>query len=304
MQPNGKRLTNQRVKMLKKIKAKNPSLADEMSKFQLDWYRIRNSADGETTDLYIYDEIMPNWLVELFGSGVSAEGLIEELNESTASTLNVRINSPGGDVYEAIAIFNTLVNHPATINVYVDAIAASAASVIAMAGDKITMMVGSQIMIHDAMGIEFGNAAEMRAMADFLDKQSDNIASIYANRAGGEISDWRNLMLAETWMFAQEAVDMGLADEIFVKPKSAEPEGMPEEEEKPEDQEEGEENPDETDEEPTPDEEEELSALMSTKHTLANRGFKYPGRKLAPSPTENQSNFVGSLIDNMFAERK
>lgn len=299
MRPTNNRLANQRVKMLQKVRAKNPKLADDLLKFNLDWYRLKNSTDGETSDLYIYDEIMPQYMVDWFG-GVSAEGIVEQLNEITANTINVRINSPGGDVYEAIAIFNTLINHSATINVYVDAIAASAASVIAMAGDKITMMVGSQMMIHDAMGIELGNAADMRAMADFLDKQSDNIASIYANKAGGEVKDWRNLMLAETWMFAQEAVDMGLADEIYVKPKDADPEPT----------EEGDDNPDEENpDEPTePDEEEgdqpaeddELENMMNRMHSLTNRGFKYSGRKRAPSPVQDHhNNYIGDLVDAM-----
>lgn len=301
MRPTNHRLNNQRVKMLQKIRGQNPNLADELTKLQLDWYRLKNSADGETTDLYIYDEIMPQYMVDWWGSGVSAEGLVEQLNEINASTINVRINSPGGDVYEAIAIFNTLINHPATINVYVDAIAASAASVIAMAGDKITMMVGSQMMIHDAMGIELGNAADMRAMAEFLDKQSDNIASIYANKAGGEVKEWRDLMLAETWMFAKEAVDMNLADEVYVKSKSAEPaEGSPEEE--------GQETPDEETTEETEEsgegnqplpEDEEIENLMNRKHALANRGFVYNGRKRAPAPNQDHRNYVGNLVDAM-----
>ena len=204
-------------KFANKVKSKNPALADQLSNVKYDWYRLRNSTDdSDSYDLYIYDEIMPAWLAEWIG-GVSAEGLIAELNEVSASQINVRINSPGGAVFEAIAIYNALVTHSATINVYVDALAASAASVIAMAGDKITMMVGSQLMIHDAMGIEAGNAADMREFAKFLDGQSDNLASIYAARNGAEIKDMRALMLAETWMNAQEAVELGLADNVYTK---------------------------------------------------------------------------------------
>lgn len=284
-------LRKQHAKLHNKIRAKDPKLAASLSSLDLGWYRIKNSADGETSDIYIYDEIMPAWMVEWWGSGVSAEGLIEALNEISANQINVRINSPGGDVFEAIAIYNSLVSHPADINVYVDALAASAASIIAMSGDTITMMVGSQMMIHDAMGVEMGNAADMRAMADFLDKQSDNIASIYASKAGGDVADWRAVMLAETWMFAEEAVEMGLADSVYSadQPEEDQPDG-----EKPEEETDAPEEENQDQEEPgeEPDEEgddEELQNLMNRKHSLVNRGWNYAGRRRAPTPTDSIS---------------
>lgn len=292
MRPGGKRLLNQRTRILEKIRAQNPTLAKELSNLELGWFRLRNSADQETADLYIYDEIMPAYMVEWFG-GVSAEGLIEQLSEMAADTINVRINSPGGAVFEAVAIYNTLVSHPATINVYVDALAASAASIVAMAGDTITMMVGSQMMIHDALGIEMGNAADMRAMADFLDQQSNNIASIYAAKAGGDVTDWRNLMLAETWLFAQEAVDLGLADAIYSAPKD-EPEEEPAPDEETPEEEQQEEPPEENPEEN--DDEEELNNLMNRRHTLVNRGYRYNGRKRAPVPTAISDSEIDDLV--------
>jgi len=294
----GKRLLNQRAKILDKIRNEDPQLANALTNLKLDWYRVRNSADGETADLYIYDEIVPAAIAEWFG-GVSAEGLIEQLSEITASTINVRINSPGGSVFEAIAIYNTLVSHSAVINVYVDALAASAASVVAMAGDKITMMVGSQMMIHDAIGIEMGNAAEMRAMADFLDKQSDNIASIYCAKAGGDNADWRAIMLAETWMFADEAVELGLAEEIYSADKPEEEETQEDEDaETPDEQQQEEE---EGTEEPIPEEDEEdPENLMNRKHSLVNRGFKYAGRRRAPQPV-NTAQLSTRDIDRLLA---
>jgi hypothetical protein len=98
--------------------------------------------------------------------------------------------------------------------VRVDALAASIASVIAMAGDRVIMSPGSQMMIHDANGVACGEPDELRKYADFLDAQSDNIASIYAERAGGTALQWRKRMQAETWYFADEAVAAGLADEV------------------------------------------------------------------------------------------
>lgn len=288
-------LAKERTRLMNYVRSQDADLANKIQALQPPkWYRIKNSEDEdgeEVADLYIYDEIVPQFIAEFLG-GISAQGLINELNEISASTINVRINSPGGAVFEAIAIYNALMSHSATINVYVDSLAASAASVIAMAGDKITMMVGSQMMIHDASGIEMGNAAELRAYADFLDKQSDNIASIYAEKAGGDPKDFRNLMLAETWLYAEEAVELGLADTVYTRSKAEETE---EGEPKPDEEEEtppGEEEETESEEDDDPDEEEEMENLMNRRHALVARGFKYPGRKKAPDPIDLEVNQI------------
>ena len=170
-----------------------------------DWYRINSLADG-VDEVYIYDEI--GWF------GVSAADLIQELRGLTARQLSVRLNTPGGDTFDSIAIGNALRSHPATVDVTVDALAASGGSIIAMAGDTVTMAPGSQMMIHDAWTMDIGNAAVFRELADFLDGQSDNVASIYQSHAGGKVADWRAAMQAETWYSAQEAVDAGLADKV------------------------------------------------------------------------------------------
>lgn len=161
---------------------------------------VRNGAE-----LRVYDE--------LGGWGVPAADYIDQLDElRDVAELTVRINSPGGSVFEGIALYNALRNHPAAVHVYVDALAASAASFVAMAGDTITMRRGSQMMIHDALAITLGNEADHRQMADLLAKQSDNIADIYAARTGESRAVWRKRMRAETWYLAGEAVDAGLAD--------------------------------------------------------------------------------------------
>jgi hypothetical protein len=120
-------------------------------------------------------------------------------------------------VYDGIAILNALRNHKATVTVFVDGIAASAASFIAMAGDEIVMCRNAELMIHDSWGWCSGNAEEMAKAAAELDRVSDNIASIYAERAGGTTEEWRALMREETWYSAQEAVDAGLADRVAAK---------------------------------------------------------------------------------------
>jgi ATP-dependent Clp endopeptidase proteolytic subunit ClpP len=169
------------------------------------WYSIKNVSATET-EIFIFDEI------GFFG--VTASDFVKDLADIRANKITLRINSPGGDVFDGIAIFNALKRHEAEINIFVEGIAASAASFIAMAGDTITMMPHSQMMIHEAHGLVIGPADDMRKMADILDKSSNNIASIYAERAGGTIEEWRARMRDETWFSDQEAVELGLADSI------------------------------------------------------------------------------------------
>jgi len=176
------------------------------------WYEIRARSESDT-EIHIYDEI------GYFG--VTAADFVRDLGKVSAKNITLRINSPGGDVFDGIAIFNALKAHRATVNVFVDGLAASAASFIAMAGDTVTMMGHSQLMIHDASGLCIGPAEDMRKMADLLDKISDNIASIYAEKAGGTTDEWRDRMRAEMWLSDEEAVDMGLADQISGKEPTA-----------------------------------------------------------------------------------
>jgi ATP-dependent protease ClpP protease subunit len=171
-----------------------------------DWYRITNSIGGGTATVHIYDEI-GYW-------GVTASDFVRELSAVNASAIDVHLNSPGGEIFDGIAIANALRAHPATVTTYVDSLAASIASVIALAGDRVVMAPNSQMMIHDGSGICIGNAADMREMAELLDRQSNNIAEVYATKAGGTVEEWRALMTAETWYTAAEAVAAGLADEV------------------------------------------------------------------------------------------
>lgn len=187
-----------------RVRARVPR-AQRLSSSQ-QWFRVTDSSDGSPARLDIFDEI-GFW-------GVSASEFNSQLQAVNAPTIDLHVNSPGGDVFDGITILNTLRAHPSRINVTVDGLAASAASFIAQAGDSITMMPNSQLMIHDASGICMGNPADMKAMLELLDKCSDNIASIYANRAGGIAGDWRTAMRAETWYSADEAVAAGLADAV------------------------------------------------------------------------------------------
>lgn len=179
-----------------------------------DWYTLRNAASPDEAELLLYDDIGGWW-------GSTAEDVIAELEGVTSPNLRVRINSPGGSVFEGIAIANALRAHPANVTVQVDSLAASIASVIAMAGDTIVMAPNSMLMIHDASGMCMGDASDMEQMAAVLDTISDNIAGAYAARAGGTVEDWRAAMRAESWYKAQDAVDAGLADEAM--PAGAKP---------------------------------------------------------------------------------
>lgn len=191
-----------------------------------EWFRFSNEtgADGEpTTVIYIYD------VIDSWGGywGISAQEFIQELMAVTTATIELRVNSPGGEVFEAVAMFAVLESHPATVTAYVDGLAASAASFLIMAADKVIMHRNSELMIHDAHGIAFGNAAVMREMQEILNKISDNIASIYAEKAGGTTEEWRAVMIGEggrdgKWYSAEEALDAGLIDEITERAGSGE----------------------------------------------------------------------------------
>jgi ATP-dependent Clp protease protease subunit len=135
--------------------------------------------------------------------------------------MDIHVNSGGGDVFAGMAIYNMLKRHAAQKTVYVDGLAASIASVIAMVGDKIVMPENAMMMIHNAWTIAGGNKEKLRKIADEMDKIDGLIAGVYAARAGRDRPEYSALMDAETWFTAQEAVDAGLADEIEASKKIA-----------------------------------------------------------------------------------
>lgn len=182
------------------------------------WYDISNADDTDTAVLRVYDEISSWW-------GLSADDFARDLAAVTAPAIEVQISSPGGDVFDGVAIFNALRAHPARITTRVDGVAASIASVIAQAGDHRVMLGGAQMMIHQAWGVAAGSAPEIREFADLLDRQNTNIANIYAARSGEKSAEEFADLLAsgDTWLSAAEAVEMGLADEVI----DPEPKGKP-----------------------------------------------------------------------------
>jgi ATP-dependent Clp endopeptidase proteolytic subunit ClpP len=181
------------------------------------WYKITNSQSGPTM-VSIYDEI------GLYG--VEAIDFQADL-KAIKGDIELHISSKGGDVFDGIAIYNTLKQRKGNVHVIVDSIAASAASFIAMAASPglLEMAPHSELMIHDGLCMAIGNAADMRDLADQLDRVSDNIASIYAERTGKPAEYWRDKMRAETWFTDQQAVDEGLADGIHGKPRDPDHDG-------------------------------------------------------------------------------
>ncbi|MFW6089688.1 MAG: head maturation protease, ClpP-related [Gemmatimonadota bacterium] len=171
---------------------------------------IRAQAGEDEAEILIYDDIGEG----LFRDGVTATGVIEELGTIQASTIHVRINSMGGQVFEGLAIFNALERHDARIVTHVDGIAASIASVIALAGDEVEMAKNALYMIHDPRGGVLGTATDMREMADILDKVAGSIAGVYARKTGASTDQVREWMQAETFFDADEAKDAGFVDTV------------------------------------------------------------------------------------------
>lgn len=169
------------------------------------------TAKGDKVKIQIYDDIgKGGW----FFDEISAQSIIDQIEGLSVSQIDVHINSGGGDVFEGVAIYNYLKNHSAKVIVHVDGLAASIASIIAMAGDKIIMGEGAFMMIHDPLTGVIGNAEQMRKTADILDNVGGSMAGVYATKTGNSVEKIRELMLAETWLNAKEAVDLGFATSI------------------------------------------------------------------------------------------
>lgn len=179
-----------------------------------DWFQIKNAAkDDGPAQVYIYDEI-GFW-------GTEAGDFVQQLIALDADEIDLHLNSPGGEIFDGLAIYNALKQNKAHVTVYVDGLAASAASFIAQAGDTVVMARNAQMMIHDGIAMAYGNEQDMLDTAELLSKLSNNIADIYAQAAKTRGFDdtysekyYRGLMRAELWMNGQEALDFGLADQV------------------------------------------------------------------------------------------
>ena len=171
------------------------------------WYSIKAKAN-DTAEISIYDEI-GFW-------GVSAASFAQDLKDcgNNLKQINLHIHSPGGDVFDGIAIYNLLKNHPANVTVYIDGLAASMASVIAMAGNEVIMPENAMMMIHKPWGIQGGDAEDMRKYADLLDKVENTLIPAYANKTGKTPEELAEMLSAETWLNGKECVEQGFADKL------------------------------------------------------------------------------------------
>lgn len=172
---------------------------------------LKVSARAGRGEIYLYGVIGDDW----YDEGVTANDFSKELKGLGAvSTIDLHIDSEGGDVFQGRTIYSLVKAHPANVTVYVDGLAASAASLIAMAGDEIVMADGSFIMIHEAWGSVRGRASDLRKRAELMDQINETMVQTYVSRSGQDANKIRKMMDEETWMEAKEAIDLGFADTI------------------------------------------------------------------------------------------
>lgn len=217
------------------------------------WYKlVAAKADGDKetkrTTLHIYDVIG----ADLFFGGVDVNELVHEIEAlDDDAELDVRINSPGGAAWDGLTLANAIMRHPGKTTTHVDGLAASAASLIALAGDDVVISKYGQMMLHNARGgLYSATAEELIDAGKTLQKLNGSMAEFYADRAGGESTEWARAMKRETWYSAEEAKSAGLATEIDESGKR-----------------------------------EEVEAAAAASIAKASAMFKYAGRQAAPSPS-------------------
>ncbi len=189
---------------------KNQSYIEQLQKIERKFETRKNEANN-TTEITIYGVIGDSW----WEDSVSASDIDNAL-KSISGDIVIHLNSPGGDAFDGIAIYNRLMNykteHNAKITIRIDGWACSAASVIAMAADVLIMGLGSMFMIHEASSFVWGTKTEMRKEADVLDELEEGIIDIYMTKANVSREEVRSMVDAETWFSASKAVDIGFAN--------------------------------------------------------------------------------------------
>lgn len=171
------------------------------------WQPCLKAVDADNT-ISVLDEIGDNWE----GTGVTAKRIMAALRSIGDGDVVVNINSPGGDMFEGLAIYSALREHPGKVTVKILSLAASAASVIAMAGDEIQIAKSGFMMIHNAWVFAIGNRHDLRGFADVLEPFDASMAQVYADRTNTDVAEVKALMDAETWLSGQTAIDSGFAD--------------------------------------------------------------------------------------------
>lgn len=174
---------------------------------------FRAEASGDEATIYLYDVIVS----DDYWGGISASTFIKELIGIDAKTINLRINSPGGDVFASQAMIQAIREKGAKVIAHIDGVAASAASSVALAADEVTIAPGAMYMIHKAMTVAWGNADEMQKTVDLLNKVDGVLVAQYAAETGQDPTQILDWMAAETWFTAEEAVSNGFADRVAEK---------------------------------------------------------------------------------------
>lgn len=181
-------------------------------------FKVTHDEETNTSNITIYGVIGDSW----FGDSFSASDIDSALNEAGNNNVIINLNSPGGDAFDGIAIYNRLKRHKGKVTVHVDGWACSAASIIAMAGDEVIMETGSMMMIHEASTIAWGTKQDMRKEADVLEQLEQGIVDIYQTKSTLEREDIVKKVDSETWMSARTAVEFGFADKAAgIKPNES-----------------------------------------------------------------------------------
>lgn len=168
---------------------------------------LRAETQGEAAHVYLYD-VIDAWF------GVSAQMMVDALKSASGKTVHLHINSPGGDVFESVAMATAIAAHDGDVIAHIDGVAASAATRVALAAKEVRIADSGLMMIHNSWTIAWGNSEEIRKTADLLDKVDTGIVADYARKTGASDQQIRDWMAAETWFNAQEALDNKFVDAI------------------------------------------------------------------------------------------
>jgi len=171
---------------------------------------LKINATDVAAEIYLYSEI-GYW-------GITAGQFADALNAQRGKSITLRINSPGGDVFDGLAMYSLLSTWPAPVTAQIDGLAASAASVVMLGASSVSMTKGAFVMVHNAWGVSLGNANDMRDFASVLDQIDANLADLYAAKSGASAKDWRDIMSAETWFNADQAIAAKLVDNVIDAP--------------------------------------------------------------------------------------
>lgn len=175
------------------------------------WTQVKSAASDDANTINIYDQIGEGW----DGSGMTAKIVNSVLRKAKGDDITVNINSPGGDFFEGVTIYNMLREYEGAVNVNVIGLAASAASIIAMAADELKIAKSGFLMIHNSWGLVIGNQNDMRDAADTFAVFDESMAGVYADRSGKDLAEIKTMMDNDTWMSGEKAVEDGFADSFL-----------------------------------------------------------------------------------------